>query len=197
MLRLAILFSVFVISLVIVSPSTAQVKEPKTDMSGEQSRALRGKVANLLKNLSQEEVTHFLVMYTNYNIYSMVKAVSEDVGVAVDACAENNKEMADDLNRRFDEWTGNVGGTMKEAYANLKNLSLAQTYIPQSEVEMIFDLVDKVRSVNSSRFEAIPVTTPEACEFMLSKMDETEDSMNRMLQATLVSYPNIMKKTQK
>ena len=195
MLRLTVLFSVFIISLGVFAPAMAQ--DPTAEIAGAQNKALSGKISNLLKNLSQEEATHFMVMYANYNIYSMVKAVSQDVGEAIGKCAENNKEMADDLNRRHGKWESSVGGNMKEAYSNLNNMSLAQTYIPQSEVKMIFDLVDKVRSVNSSRFETVPVTTPEACEFMLSKMDETEESMNAMLQATMVSYPNIMKKIQK
>ncbi len=195
MLRLMVLFSVLVMFFGFSSSSMAE--KPAAEISNAQNKALKNKVSGLLKNLSQSEATHFLVMYANYNIYSMVKAVSEDVGKAVDACAENNKDMADDINRRYGKWVDSVGGTMKEAYANLNNLSLAQTYLPQSEVKMIFDLVDRVRSVNSSRFEALPVTTPEACEFMLSKMDETEDSMNQMLRATLASYPNLMKKNQK
>ncbi len=172
-------------------------QDPAAEIAEAQNKALSGKISDLLKNLSQEEATHFMVMYANYNIYSMVKAVSEDVGEAIGKCAENNKEMADDLNRRHGKWKSSVGGNMKEAYSNLNNMSLAQTYIPQYEVKMIFDLVDRVRSINSSRFETVPVTTPEACEFMLSKMDETEESMNAMLQATMISYPNIMKKIQK
>ncbi len=196
MIRLTILFSVLVLFFGAFNPAAAQ-KPADSEISNAQNTALKNKISGLMENLSQQEVAHFLVMYANYNIYSMVKAVSEDIGNAVSACAENNAEMADDINRRYDRWMDSVGGTMKEAYANLNNMSLAQTYVPQSEVKMIFGLVDKLRSVNSSRFENVPVTTPEACEFMLSKMDETEDSMNQMLRATLVSYPNLMKKTQK
>ncbi len=198
---LVILFLVFTFPVICI-PSYAQDQAAQDqalspDLAKAQSEALRDKVSKILKGLNQEEAMHFLVMYSNYNMYSMVKAVSEDVKQAVDACIENNKEMEDELKKRYDKWIGSVGGKLKESYDNLKNMSLAQTYISQSEIESLFEMVDRVRAVNSSRFESVPVTTPEACEFMLSKMDETEESMKRILWATLMSYPNIMKKNQK
>ncbi len=204
MLRLTVLFSMFVLSLGLINPSFAEEESVKTpsgtpseDLAMAQGKALQEKIGGLLKTLDQDEATHFLVMYANYSLYSMVKAVNTDVGEAVDKCAENNKEMADELNKRYERWKRAVVTSMEDVHKNLENMSLAQTYLPQSEVKIIFALIDEVRAVNSSRFETAPVTTPEACEFMLSKMDETEENMTTLLKATLVSYPNISKKMQK
>ena len=192
-LRILPLIFLFILSLGL-TPSFAE--EKATEPVKVKTEILQGKVSDLMKTLDMAQARHFMTMYANYNIYSMVKAVREDVHQAVEACADNNKNMADKVRNKFSRWDDSVGGTMKEADANIQNLALAQTYLPQSELKSIFSLVDEVRAVNSSRFEKTPVTTPEACEFMISKMDETETSMNSLLQATLISYPNMLQKTQ-
>lgn len=192
----AILLGASGISVAKTKPEASRVETTSGALHKVQTQALKDVVANLIPNLSRDEATHFLVMYKNYTMYSMVKAVSADVSGAVKACAKNNKGMADDLEERFAQWDKSVGATMKESLASINNMALAQSYLPQSDVKMIFKLVDDVRAVNSSRFETSPVTTPEACEFMMSKMDETQDSMGRLLKITLASYPNVLRATQ-
>ena len=188
-------FSAFLF-LLCVPLSPAYAAEDPADPVKAQNEALQSRVAGLMQTLTADQARHFMVMYANYNIYSMVQAVRADIGRAVEACAENNADMADTLHNKFDTWKKSVGDTMEEADANIQNLALAQTYIPESDLKALFKQVDDVRALNSSRFEKIPVTTPEACEFMLSKMDETQDNMNKMLRATLISYPNMLQKTQ-
>jgi len=104
--------------------------------------------------------------------------------------------MEKQISVRWDKWTKSVDANMKEAWANINAMTLAQDYAPQNNMKRIFALIDETRKANSSRFETVPVTTPEACEFMLSKMDETEDNMNMLLITTIKSYPLIMKAMQ-
>ena len=168
----------------------------KRDLAKAQSEALKERVNGIMKRLDQAELTHFMVMYTNYNLYSVVKAVRHDISNAVAGCTENNPDMAEDLKNKFSKWEKNVGQSMEEVDANIKSLGLAQDYVSQNELSMVFGLVDETRAMNSSQFEKVPVTTPEACEFMMSKMDETQDNMTKLLSATMQSYPNMVKKTQ-
>ncbi|MGH1456124.1 MAG: hypothetical protein ACRBDI_05035 [Alphaproteobacteria bacterium] len=204
MLRLLVVAMVFCsfssFSQVVYAQAAAEKpaeKASQEDLAKAQTRALHSQVKNTMSKLEIDEVQHFGVMYSNYLIYSMVKAVREDVGNAVTACSENNKDMASELDAKFAAWEKSVGGTLEEANSNLNNMALAQNYMSQDEVKTLFGLADETRRVNSSRFETTPVSSPEACEFMMSKMDETEQSMNHMLQTTLVSYPTILKKNQK
>jgi len=176
------------------APSAEDVK--RSELVEAQEDALREKVSRTIRKLDQREMTHFLAMFTNYNVFSIVKAVQDDIQDAVNRCADNNKDMATDVRGKYTAWNDNVGDVMQEADANIKNMSLAQNYISQAELNIIFGLVDEVRAVNSSRFESTPVTTPEACEFMMSKMDETQENMQQMLKVSLQSYPNLLKKTQ-
>ena len=196
-LRNIIILAVFALFMV---PSLSVAQDAaggNGDLAKAQTKAMQEKVSSLMKTLDVAEVQHFMTMYANYNLYSMVKAVGDDVGSAVDDCAQNNKDMSGDLHRRFSEWEDTVGSAMKDTNDNIQNMALAQDYVPQSELKILFALVDEVRAVNSSRFETTPVTTKEACEFMMSKMDETETSMSGLLKATLSSYPDLQKKNQK
>ncbi|PCJ03240.1 MAG: hypothetical protein COB14_00470 [Alphaproteobacteria bacterium] len=202
LLRVTALLSLFAISFGCLTEVRAEEVAPRTETTSEalhkaQSDALKGIVTNIMPTLSQDEATHFLTMYKNYTMYSMVKAVSKDVGGAVQACVDNNKDMAKDLQDRFKRWDESVGGTMKDSLAGVTNMALAQNYMPQKDVNVLFKLVDEVRAVNSSRFETAPVTTPEACEFMMSQMDQTQESMRHLLKMTLLSYANVLRATQK
>lgn len=160
------------------------------------SKALNSKYVSVLSNLNTQEAQHFAILVVNQNLIGTVKAVEADIALAVKGCADNNKEMAGTVNNRFAAWKEAVKAPMQEAQANIDNMILAQSYLPKEEFESLFGLIEEVREYNSSRFEKTPVTTPEACEFMLSKMDETEKNMTGMLRATLASYPSAQQKNQ-
>jgi hypothetical protein len=74
---------------------------------------------------------------------------------------------------------------------------VAQAYTKRNTIEDIFKQVEDVRGYNSSRFEKIPVSTREACEFMMGKMDETQTNMVGLLKTTLYSYPGALQRSQK
>lgn len=179
------------------APSSTDDSEKITDpVAKAKSKALNNKYVSVLANLDSREAQHFAIVIVNQNLIGTVKAVEEDVAMAVKGCAANNKQMADTVNNRFAQWKEAVKAPMTEAQANVDNMVLAQNYLSKEEFTNLFGLIDDVRKYNSSRFEKTPVTTPEACEFMLSKMDETEQHMVGMLRATLASYPAAQQKTQ-
>ncbi len=173
--------------------SEPEIKDP---VAKERQEALNRKYISIMANLDSREVQHFAVVIVNYNLLSTVKAVEEDISHAVAGCSEKNPEMTETVNTRFSTWKEAVGGAMQEAVANVNNMVLAQSYVEKTEYESLFGLIEDVRKYNSSRFEKTPVTTPEACEYMISKMDETQEQMVSMLRATLASYPSAREKSQ-
>ncbi len=193
---LVVLGSLAIVGVSSLSYAQENAEEGKDDPAKVMHKELTETVGGVMQKLDQKEAFHFMVVYANYTVLSTVKAVQVDVADAVRKCGENNSSMKDDLDARFEKWGENLSVPLAEANANINNMALAQNYMSQADMQSLFAKVDRMRSINSSNFEKTPVTSVEACEFMLSKMDETEDSMKQMLQITLQSYPNILEQTQ-
>lgn len=192
-------FSVLVSVAVLGTAGLSYAQEGAPDKSEPAKKAhkeLTERVSTVMQGLDQKQAFHFMVVYANYTVLSTVKAVQDDVAGAIQACGENNSSMKGDLDARFEQWQEAISVPLSEANANINNMALAQNYITQADIQGLFAKVDGVRAIDSSNFEKTPVTSPEACEFMLSKMDETEDSMKQLLQVTMQSYPNMLEQTQ-
>lgn len=179
------------------TPKEASEPLPEDPVFQEKSDRLNTEVMELVKSLDNTQGQHFMVMYTNYTVISMVKAVEKDVKNAVEACAKNNRDMKDELDSRFSKWQQTVAAPMSDAMANINNMIVAQQYASRDRIEEIFAQVEDVRSYNSSRFEKVPVSTKEACAFMMGKMEETQENMAALLKTTLYSYPGALQRSQK
>jgi len=196
----AVLILVFVNVGIVQAQEVADEQKPlgtSEELAKERSDELNERIGETLDSLGYQESAHFMVLHTNYNIYSMVKAVRNDISEAVEKCAENNPSIASQVRSKFENWDKNVGASMKESLDMITSMQLAQTYLPQSEFKKLFGVVDEIRSINSSRFEKTPVTTPAACKYMMSKMDETEERMKDLLSATLNILPSVVRQNQK
>ena len=144
------------------------------------------------KDLDKRSKRHFTVLYSNYNLIKVVEAVRDSVDKAIDACGEANPDMKEGLDTRFKEWKTAVKPAMTEADNNVNNMLLAQEYAKPREIKKFFKLIDKARKQQEKEVEKVPVTTPEACEGLLKRMDGTQAQMVKLLQSTLVSLPRII-----
>ncbi|MCF8495745.1 MAG: hypothetical protein K9G62_03660 [Alphaproteobacteria bacterium] len=179
-------------------PALAQEKkEPSTEKSAPQAvkpqedDKIYNMVINLIMKKKPAEQKHFFMTYTNYNIIETVKIVQKDVGNAIDKCGENNPDMKENLDTRYKSWNDAVNPIIKDAEANLHNMMLAQDYAKKQDIEAIFKEVDDTRDRTQSEIEKIPVTTPEACKYLLEKMDETQTNMVELLKNTLLSFSQV------
>ena len=143
------------------------------------------------EGLSSREKQHLFLMQMNQNLVGKVKSVRASVSNAVKECGKNNPEMKSDMNARYKNWNGAVSPLIDEANGNINNMMIAQGYAKTGEIKGIFKLLDEARDEASNKIEKVPVTTPEACQFLLSKMDETQDKMVEILSSTLVSFPQL------
>lgn len=159
-------------------------------------KLLLKKLAKYTNGLEQKDARHFFVLYGNYSIVNSVRIVEKDVTAATEVCKKENPKMKDRIDERFAAWKKAIAGPKAEAEANIKNMSEAQTYMSQAEVNELFDLVDKTSEMAQSKFKKVPVSTPEACEFMLTKMDETQSTMISLLSATMKSLPLALQQSQ-
>lgn len=150
---------------------------------------VRVSLIDFQKKLQPRDQRHFQVLYMNYSIVGVVKTVRKDVGNAIDKCSENNPAMEKDLRKRFDQWEGALNPVLTEADGLVNNMLFVQEYAEPEEVRSIFKLIDDNRTQHENEIKKVPVTTPEACEYLLNKMDETQEKMVGLLKKTLVGLP--------
>lgn len=135
---------------------------------------------------------HFYMIYNNHNLIATVKYVRTKVSEAIDACSAENPDMEGALRDRFKVWTDAVDASMGEAEAYRDNMIEAQDYAKKSDIRDIMKQADKLRAETSEEVKTIPVTSKEACEYLLNKMDETQERMLAILRTTLITLPQAL-----
>jgi len=160
------------------------IKEPSPELA-KLNKELREMTIDLKKN----DRRHFFMIYNNHNMISTVKYVRDQVSAAIDACSETNPDMEQALRDRYKIWTDAVNEGIKDAEAQRDNMVIAQDYTKASDIRGILRQADGIRDETNDAVESVPVTTPEACEYLLNKMDETQANMLAILRAALVTLP--------
>ncbi len=173
-----------------VSTSPAFAADDKKQ--GETKNEVVAASEEFMKDLDETAQRHFSVLQGNYNLIKVVETVRDSVDEAVDGCGDANPDLKEPLDTRFDEWKDAIKPVMKEADANVKNMILAQEYAKPKDIRKFLKLIDKARKNHEKGVEKVPVVTPEACQSLLEKMDDTQANMVKLLKATLVSLPQVM-----
>ena len=158
----------------------------------EKAKVLHRKILDLSTSLSDENRNHFYLIYNNHNMIETVKTVRQDVDKAVLACGKENPEIRSPLERRFSTWTDTIDPKVAEAEAFRDNMIIAQDYMEPGRIKNLLAEANGVREESSDQFKKVPVTSIEACEYLLNKMDETQDTMGNLLDQTLVGLPQIL-----
>lgn len=166
-----------------VVPSQQAVKD---------STQLHAAIDALIKDAPEASQKHFMALYHTHNILSVVKTVRHDVGSAVKACSENNPDMADKMNARFDEWKTAVAPVLVEAEGNINNMIIAQDYAAPQDITGALNLANKVRAKGEASVKKVPISNKEACEKLYETMASTKDKVITLMQETLVSVPHAL-----
>lgn len=174
-------------------PTQEEAKElPPLKKPSKKLQVLNGELSAITKGLDDNQRRHFLMIYNSHNLISTVTHVKSQVSEAINACSEANPDMKDPLNKRFGEWAGAVDAKMVEAEANRDNMIMAQDYAEEPKIRSVLKQADVLRQETQRYMEGIPVTSKEACEYLLNKMDETQDNMVKLLEMTLITLPQQM-----
>lgn len=171
---------------------TAQEKEKMQQAAAAHKKSVEDahrKIEAMTKSLSDGERRHFQLAYFSYNMIQTVDMVRADVRNAVDSCGKNNPDKKEKLDKRLQAWNKNIDPVMKEADGHLNNMIIAQDYAKEKEFKSLFSALDTAREKSMSQIERIPVSTPEACDYLYEKLDETEERLTALLRNTLVSPP--------
>ncbi len=167
----------------------AEAEESKKE-AGKLSLALSEEMRAISEELSQVNKRHFFMIYNNHNIIATVQTVKTDVSNAVATCAEKHESLKTPITERYNIWQDAVDTKLEEAQGFINNMMIAQDYIAKSKIETILKKADELRAATAARVKKVPVTTAEACEFLLNKMDDTQETMVTLIDQTLISGAN-------
>lgn len=185
--RLFLFSMIFAVSIAgLVQPSFA---EDEASEEVEKPKTVYEEIEDFTKDLDDVSQQHFYALYGSYNLITVVEDVQNQVGKAIGKCVDANPDMKDALKTRHKDWAAAIKPIMKEANANVDNMIIAQDYAKKKDIKKILKLNDALREGKADDVDKYPVTTPEACEYLRVKMDETEANLTELLRSTLVSLP--------
>ena len=150
----------------------------------------------LLKRLPEQNQQIFFILRNKHSVIRAVETVKRDVGNAVKACSENNKGMADKMNKRFNQWTGVIDPILSDAKKFLEVELREQEAFHVPDYRHITDLNDKAYKFSESQVKKTPVTTPKACQGLLDSMDRTEEELINILQDALLPEEVVRKRVE-
>ncbi len=185
---LSLIRSLPVLAMMLMFASFPVLAEDKEDAASSKP-SVQQKLDEFTQGFNEHERSHFLSIYSSYNLISVVEIVREDVETAIEKCADVNPDMEDALEERYEAWDDAIEPIMEEAESSLDNMIKVQDYASRGDIEDFFDLVEMYREEKTQDIDKMPVTTPEACEHLRSKMDETQENLTKLLRSTLVSLP--------
>ncbi len=177
-------------ALLLTAGQTAQAQEEKSENAkAEAVEALHNATKDITEDLDEADKLHFYAIYNNYNLIKTVETVRGDVEMAVQSCGKENPDLKEKIESRFEAWKAAVNPVLAEAQGHTDNMMNVQDYVPVESIENIFTKIDAARTSAEGQITKVPVTSPEACNFLHDKMDETQGHMVDLLRATLMSYP--------
>lgn len=151
---------------------------------------LHKKIEALTAPLDEVQKSHFMMIYNNHNLLNVVSTIEDDVKNAVDACGENNPDIKQKMRGRYDEWQAVLKPVKREARAHLDNMILVQDYTKSTDVMEVLNISNSVRIETANQFKKVPVSDLKACNYLYTKMTETEDQLLRLLRSTMITLPD-------
>jgi hypothetical protein len=175
----------------ILSAPEAQAAEEKMSKPAQpiEKSPIAQAAEDFTKDFDEASARHFTIVYSNYNMLKVVETVQDDVEMAVDKCTSANPAMKDQLSARHTAWKDKIKPVLNEAEQHINTMVLSQEYAKPKDIRDFFKKIDKERKAHDREVKKVPVTTQEACEYLLKTMDSTEQQLVELLQATLVSTP--------
>ncbi|MDD3021554.1 MAG: hypothetical protein PHX61_11350 [Alphaproteobacteria bacterium] len=139
----------------------------------------------MTKDLDENQLLQFRAIEQTYRTIRAVEDVQMSVGKAVSSCSEANPDIADDMTGRLRSWKDALRPTMKSARKKLDKMILLQGFTQPSSVRKYLKMFDEAVDYRDAGIKAIPVTEKESCMKLKKNMDQTEKSLNSLLNETL------------
>ena len=128
----------------------------------------------------------FFILRNKHSVMRSIEVVKRDVRNAVQACSENNMDMADDMQTRYKEWADSIEPILDDAKEFLELELKEQTAFDVADYRRVTEMNDKAYAFSEGQVKKEIVTTPKACQGLLDSMNRTEEELIDILQDALL-----------
>ena len=140
----------------------------------------------ITSGLSKRDSETFNILYNKHSFIQVIGVVDSEIGTAVKACGDANKDVKPKIETRYKQWQGAVLPIVETARKQLAKDIDAQKSVEPDKFRALLKLRDQAYDEGNKKIVKKPVTSKEACEGLIASMDRTEDEMITILQETLL-----------
>ncbi len=155
-------------------PVKVQTDNPHIQAMNDQARMLASR-------LSREEAQALGSVRENFGILRSIDVARASVRDAVAMCAENNPDMAGDMNGKFEIWNETLDEALTTQEDNMERVVTSDVFTDTDAVKDYLDTVDKAARYADDQLEKQIITTLEACQNLMNSMDGTAETITGML----------------
>ena len=182
-------------------PVVSQAQD-KSSANGESAKASKTPVErltnatdDLLEGLSDKQLKQYRAIRSAHGLIHSIENVRRTIARAVEACSDNNPDMADELEKRFVKWKRKIRPHLSSAKDKRDNMVVLQSFAEPKQVRQHLELFDSAVAYKQERFEKQPVSDAESCRDMMDEMQSTQERLIKLLQERLALYDQLQGKT--
>lgn len=146
---------------------------------------LDARTKQIMEGLDKNQLRQFAAIRETHGTIKAVENVQASVKSAVASCSENNPDLKDQINSRFDNWRAAIRPTLKKAQSKLEKMILLQSYGKPSEVRGYLKLFDEAVASTQAGIKSVPIKDKAACEDLIDSMDDTEEDLIKLMTESL------------
>ncbi len=128
----------------------------------------------LAESLNPAEVDALGQIRENFGYIRSISVAQSSVENAVNQCADQNPDMKADITEKFAKWNGDIAAVLDKQAKQLADAVSEKNFKDPAEVQAYLDAIDDMADYSESHLDKSVVTTPEACQNLISSMDETK-----------------------
>jgi|GEM_PF-2716166 len=133
------------------------------------------------KSLSADEKEALTYIMTGFGMIQAVKITQNEMTVAVKHCAEENPNLADDINARLKTWKNavepEIAANKKAMEATLKG----DLFSHPDKIKSYMKLVDKSADHSNDNIKKDYISDEKSCKGLIASMDRTQDKIVELL----------------
>ncbi len=163
------------------------LKDPEMN---ELNLRLRKTAEALFTNLSTQEMKDAYQLRTLHGIIKSVESVRQDLVNSTQSCIENHPDKRAEITDSFNRWKNEINPRLEKAAVTLDKRITENKAMPESLFRKYLALIDRMAETADSKVQKDYITSKEACDFLVKKLETSRDELSGVLNDILPQESN-------